>query len=196
MKKSENFIEVEVKARIRDSLDIERRVRKIAKYSESYICRDTYFTYASTRGYQEERFRLRLMKGKAVVTAKERKNLAGVEANAEHEFQVDDIEAFREFLRLFGFRVLIEKTKRIKKFSNTPRGKKSLPGTVSIELNDVKGLGKFIEIEALVKKSSEMKKARRLILKILDTLEIPRDQIELTPYTRMLYDRKFTKTSR
>ena len=133
--------------------EIEPRVRKIAGYVESYTCHNTCFTFASTTGYQDERFRLRLMKGKAVVTAKERKKLAGVEANVEHEFQVDDPGAFREFLRLFGFWVLIEKTRNIKKFRYTPSSKKRLPWNVSIELNNVKGLGKFIEIEALVKKS-------------------------------------------
>jgi len=195
MKESLSFFEVEIKARIKSPSEIERRVRRIAEHAESYTCHDTYFTFADTTGYQDQRFRLRRKKDQSVVTAKERKKLAGVEANLEHEFTVDDPDVFKEFARVFGFRVLIKKTKEVRKFRYTSPDMKSLPGTVSIELNNVKGLGHFIEIEALVKKAGEMKKAQAIILSILDRLEITRDQIELIPYTRLLYDKKSKKPS-
>ncbi len=192
---SANF-EVELKAGIRNPGEVEKRIKKIAKHVETYTTEDTYFTYASRKGYQDERFRLRLMKGKAVVTAKERKSARGVEANLEYEFEVDNAQAFRDFLRLFGFRVLIEKTKRVKKFRYVSSGKKKKDWRVSIELNHVRGLGHFVEIEALVRDAGDVSEARLLILEILDRLGIPRSRIELTPYTRMLYDRKHKKTGR
>jgi predicted adenylyl cyclase CyaB len=194
-----SMYEVEVKAHVKNPASLERRIRKISDYTESYTCKDTYFTFAGTTGYQDERFRLRLIKEntrgqvKAVVTAKERKCLSVVDANLEHEFQVDDPEAFRRFAHLFGFRVLIEKVKEIKKFRYRPHGVKNLPGVLSIELNRVKGLGWFVEVEALVEKSSQMKGARRVVLDILDELDVPRDMIESVPYTRLLYDKKHNK---
>lgn len=189
------MIEVEVKARIKDPREMERRVRKLADYAEQYTCSDTYFTFASSRGYQDMRFRLRLMKGRALVTAKEKKALSGVETNIEHEFEVDDPEAFRNFARLFGFRVLVEKTKSVKKFKYRIKGSSGFKGNVSIEINRVRGLGNFIEIEALVKDGRHAKKAGKMVLSILEELGISRDCIEQTPYTRLLYEKNIKRNS-
>jgi predicted adenylyl cyclase CyaB len=57
---------------------------------------------------------------------------------------------------------------------------------ITIELNYVKNLGYFIEIEYLAKKH-EIKKAIRKIISTLSELEISKDQIDNTGYTKMLW---------
>ena len=69
---------------------------------------------------------------------------------------------------------------------------------VSIEINNVKHLGYFMEIEYLATKS-EMKTARNKIMKVLEELEIPLNWVDNTGYTKMLWykgtkdKRKFLK---
>jgi predicted adenylyl cyclase CyaB len=61
-----------------------------------------------------------------------------------------------------------------------------------IELNEIKGLGYFIEIEYLAK-HSDMKKAKDIIIKVMKELYIHKDQINNTGYTKMLWKKRHKK---
>ena len=85
-----------------------------------------------------------------------------------------------------GFKKWIGKTKitelyKHKKYKN-----------LVIELNEIKGLGYFIEIEYLAK-HSDMKKAKDIIIKTMKELYIHRDQINNTGYTKMLWKKRHKK---
>ena len=114
-------IEVELKARLDHPGQVEKEIIKKAKPVGEFIEEDIYFTFANTTGYQKQRFRLRRVQGKAIVTVKiEGEAEPGVEANQEFEFEVSDPQAFKVFCQEFGFRVLIEKKKRVKRFLFIP----------------------------------------------------------------------------
>lgn len=179
-------IEVEIKAWADDLPALEARVRGIAECTGEVRYADTYFTYADTAGYQHQRFRLREFEGHFKVTAKVPVPGGEAEANEEHEFEVSDPEAFRAFCRAFGFRVLLRKEKHCRRF--VPRERGDYPQT--IELNHIPGLGDFIEVEAMVRKSEEVASAQALVLRTLARLGVPPGRIEPLAYTRLLYDRR------
>ena len=59
---------------------------------------------------------------------------------------------------------------------------------IIIELNKVAHLGYFIEIEYLCK-PSEMQKAKKKIRQTLRELEIDKEDVDNTGYTRLLWNR-------
>ena len=59
---------------------------------------------------------------------------------------------------------------------------------MGIEINNVKHLGYFMEIEYLCHKS-ELEKARKRIREVLKELGIKQEQINNTGYTKMLWDK-------
>jgi adenylate cyclase class 2 len=111
------------------------------------------------------------------------------ESNQEFEFEVSDPEAFKVFCQEFGFQVLIEKNKRVQKYLYLPP-KKEFALPVIIELNQVEGLGNFIEIETIVKRKAQISKASQFLKSLLKKLGMPLSKIEPIPYTEMLYRKR------
>jgi len=182
-------IEVELKAWADDLAGLRKKVEKISRLKEEIIQEDIYFTFADTKGYQQQRFRLRRCGMQSIVTVKiSGKACPGVEANQEFEFEVSDPEAFKVFCQEFGFRILIEKKKKVRKYFYLPP-KKEFPLPVTIELNQVQGLGNFVELETLVSKKSQIPKASQFLKSLLKKLGVPLTEIEPIPYTEMLYQK-------
>lgn len=183
-------IEVEVKARLDDPAPVEERLLSMAVLLDRIDHRDTYFTYAHLPGYTSQRFRLRRSKGRARVTIKQDLASEGVEASLESDFEVDDPEAFERFALLFGFRVLVQKRKQGRRYlvedAACPPG---LERAV-VELVEVEGLGKFIEIEIMVEQPSQVSAARQRISRIMAALGVSASQVEPRPYTAMLHELK------
>jgi len=187
---SKGTIEVELKAWAGNLKSLCKKIEKIAQFQGEIVQRDTYFTFASTKGYQKQRFRLREIGNRSIVTVKiEGKSCPGVEANEEHEFEVSDPQEFKVFCREFGFRVLIEKTKKVSKYLYKPPVKQ-FPLPVTIELNRVQGLGNFIEIETLVRRKNQISRASLFLKSLLHKLGIPESKIEQRAYTELLYAKK------
>ncbi len=186
---------MELKAWADDLNGLRKKVEKIAKLKEEIIQEDIYFAFANTKGYQKQRFRLRKCGMQSIVTVKlEGKACPGVEANREFEFEVSDPEGFKVFCQQFGFRVLISKKKIVRKYLYLPAKKEfyrpSKDGVI-IELNQVEGLGDFIEIEAMVDHPRQIRPASRFLKSLLKKLGVPASQIEPTPYTELLYKKLF-----
>ena len=182
-------IEVELKARLKNPEQVEKEIIKKAKPVGEFIEEDIYFTFANTTGYQKQRFRLRRVQGKAIVTVKiEGKAEPGVEANQEFEFEISDPQAFKVFCQEFGFRVLIEKKKKVKRFLFIPP-EDEFSEKITIELNQVENLGYFLELETLVENQNQILPASRYLKKLLREFKIPLSQIESRPYTELLYEK-------
>lgn len=180
-------IEVELKAWLDNPRETKIKVEKIAKFQEQLSEQDLYFTFAHAKGYQKQRFRLRQVGDKSIVTVKvPGRSEPGIEANREFEFEVSDPEAFKVFCREFKMRVLIEKHKKVKRYSYHPP-KKEFDRPVTIDLNQVKNLGEFIELETMVDKEKQVPRASAFLKSILDRLGIPCSKIEPTAYTELLY---------
>jgi adenylate cyclase, class 2 len=180
-------VEVEIKAWLDNRSELKKKVEKIAKLQEELAEQDLYFTFASSKGYQRQRFRLRQVGKRSIVTVKiPGVSDLGVEANREFEFEVSDPEAFKVFCKEFGMRTLIEKHKKVKRYSYNP-DKNEFICPVTIEINQVKDLGDFLELETLVDKDEHIPMASAFLKSMLDRLGVPRSKIEPRAYTELLY---------
>ena len=180
-------VEVEIKAWLDNRSELKKKVEKIAKLQEELSERDLYFTFADSQGYQRKRFRLRQVGKCSIVTVKiPGVSDLGVEANREFEFEVSDPEAFKVFCQEFGMRTLIEKHKKVKRYSYNPDHKEFVY-PVTIEINQVENLGDFIELETLVDKDEHIPMASAFLKSMLDRLGVPRSKIEPRAYTELLY---------
>ncbi len=179
-------IEVEVKAWLDDPELTEKIIAARAQFIRECTYQDTYFTYASSSGYQAQRFRLRQCGDKATITAKLKMQAGDMEINQESEFEVSDAQAFCEFASRFGFRVMIKKTKHLRIY----RLQTQQPGVpeLSVELVRVEDLGNFVEVEALLSDTAQVNQAKQAVLNAILDLGIPSKNIEPRPYTKMLYD--------
>lgn len=190
------WLEVETKIKIPNAnvKEIRHKVRKIAKFIKKEKRADDYFAL-KRKGYPKKAFRIRAAKDEFVVNFKKWLKKYWTEdivVKKEFEFNLRGKEHVKHLLELFkdlGFREWIKKIK----FSEAYTYKKDK--RVKIEINKVKHLGYFIEIEYLCQKR-EMQKAREKIREVLRELEVEQKDINNTGYTKMLYnkgivDRKF-----
>lgn len=171
-------IEVELKAWVEQVDKLREKILKIADPRGPFDKRDTYF---SLPGRDASLFRIRREKEKNTVTYKEKEILDGIEVNQEHEFTVDDAEAFTDFSRYLGYELFIEKHKQ---------GNLYTWENVGIELSRVEGLGWFVEIEVLVGRQEDVPKAREKLRHVLQELGITEENLEPRYYNDMLKEKK------
>ncbi|NCN99251.1 class IV adenylate cyclase [Candidatus Pacearchaeota archaeon CG10_big_fil_rev_8_21_14_0_10_35_219] len=179
-----SWIEVEAKIKVHNVNKVRARIRKIAKYSGKEKKTDSYYALDAKEKYPKKSLRIR-DKGKEVeVNFKQWLSYKhGVHAKKEIEFHVSDLSGFFDLLDDFGFEKWMYKEKKTELY-------KTKDG-VNIELNQIKGLGWFIEIEILCKEN-EVKRARRKILEIFERLDLKKMDVEKKGYTKMLWGRRRT----
>jgi len=193
------WLEVETKIKIDDSKvpEYRNKIKKIARFKKKGKKVDDYFARRRKIKsiYPKKAFRIRAMKDEFEVNFKKHlKNFwtKDIVVKKEFEFKLKGKDQVQDLLDLFkdlGFREWVQKTKWNETYSY-----KEDP-ILSIEINKVKYLGYFIEIEYLCHKS-DIKKARRKIREVLKILDIKPGQIDNTGYTKMLWyqgirDRKY-----
>jgi adenylate cyclase class 2 len=182
-------LEIELKAWSDDLEAVRRRLVRLAKKAKKprpVVKEDVYFCPpgidpARCDQRRDALIRVRIEDGKAVVTGKRKKIERGVETSEEIELAVDDASALRRFVDYLGYRPFLEKRKESRSYVWS-RG-------VTVELNRVKGLGDFVEIEALVPDGAPAKRveaARDRLRAILAALGIPESRIEGRPYMELL----------
>ncbi|MFO7731242.1 MAG: class IV adenylate cyclase [Spirochaetia bacterium] len=170
-------IEVEMKAWVQELERLRENIRAIAEFQNLYEKRDTYFS----RPQQEiPLFRIRREADSNTVNYKQKERTDGIEVNREHEFQVDDADAFIKFCEYLEYGVYIEKHKQGELYSFE---------NVGIELSFVEGLGWFVEIEILVDHQSEVSPAREKLREVLQALNVPEDKIEPRYYYELLKEK-------
>ena len=181
-----SWIEVETKIKVYDVNEARKKIKKIAKfiYIEKKV--DDYYAL-NYKAYPKKSLRVRYKGKKREVNFKQRLNYKnGIWAKKEVEFEVSDLKGFYELLDDFGFRRWLRKQKMTELY-RTKDG-------VNIELNHVKNLGWFIEIEIISKENyKEIANARKKITRIRKLLGIKNKYIEKIGYTRKLWDLKKRK---
>ena len=181
------WLEVETKVKLNDSQvpELRKRIKKIAKLSKKGTKSDDYFAIQE-KGYPKKAFRIRTMSDAIEVTFKKWIMdlwTKEVVVKQEYEFTLNGKEEAEDLLALFkdmGFKEWVKKIKRNETYKYNKNKK------LSIEINHVKHLGYFMEMEYLCKRA-EAKKGIRLITKVLKELEIDFNQIDNTGYTKMLW---------
>ena len=164
--------EVEIKAVLRDKESVLEKLQTMGcVLSEGDTQDDT--TYVEKVGQTMDEFlqntrflRIRVTgKGETIFTVKEHKNRqkdpTGVPT--EHEVQIDSREEMEHMLRIFGF----EEAVRLKK----TRRQGTLNSFV-VCIDDVEGLGSFIELESCVPEGSDEKQIQKDMYEILNVLGV------------------------
>jgi len=137
--------EVESKIRVSNVNEARKRIKKIAKFIGKEKKVDDY--YSLHHGvYPKKSLRVRDKGKKREVNFKQRHSYSnGVWAKKEVEFEVSDLRGFFDLLADFGFKKWMRKEK-LTELYRTKNG-------INIELNFVKRLGWYIEIEVLCEDS-------------------------------------------
>jgi adenylate cyclase, class 2 len=176
-----SWIEVETKIRVENVKDARRRIRGIAKFVKVERKVDDYFSL-NHGVYPKKSLRVRHKGKKVEVNFKQWKSYVnGVHSKKEVEFTVSDLKGFFDLLNEFGFQKWLRKEKKTELY-RTREG-------VNIELNFVKKLGWFIEVEAL-SSEKEVVKARRKVMNVMKKLKVEKKYIEKRGYTKELWSLK------
>ena len=199
------IFEIERKAHIDNPSDIIAILNKKAIYKQTLFKNDIYFSDVKDRTIDFKRdkiFRLREAislkaqsfeeiekvnlnneKNKLIVTIKNRKIINHTEINEESEFNIDydDKDKFIEFAKYLNYFEFITKEKQsiIYEYKN-----------VNIEINKVKSLGFFIEIEILVNDENKRDIAILKLNEIFNEFNISQDKIENRLYIDLLLEKK------
>ncbi len=185
------WLEVETKVRIaevvREIDAMRQRVKKIARLVKKETRGDDYFAI-SRKGYPKKAFRIRKKGDIYEINFKKwlRKYWDDdIVVKQEYEFKLGDVEHLDNFLALLkdlGFQQWIKKIKKSESYLHKKDKR------IVIEINKVKHLGWFLEIEYLCQ-PSEMEKAKTKIRKVLGELGVKQEDIDNTGYTKMLWDK-------
>jgi len=181
------WLEVETKLAIPESevSKVRERILKIAKFEKKGVKADDYFAIQK-KGYPKKAFRIRAMNDEYEVNFKKwlkKYWTREIVVKQEFEFKLKGKEQVGDLLSLFKDLGFSEWVRKIKKNETYLYNKDKRLG---IELNKVKNLGWFMEIEYLAKKN-EIKAARNKIMMVLKELKMPLEWVDNTGYTKMLW---------
>ncbi len=175
--------EIEVKAKIKSIRDIIAKLKKIGcKMSKPITQDDIIFANYSgpfTKHHPGENIlRIRTANGKILFTVKQsQKN----ELDAiEHETIVDDAKETRSIIELLGYKeeVRVSKTRIKTKYNGW-----------EICVDDVRGLGKFMEVEELTDEKADGEEVQEKLFCFLETLGVKRiDRVE-NGYDTLMYSK-------
>ncbi len=187
-----SWLEIETKVRIQNINELREKIQKIAVFEKKEIKEDDYFAikrkfkkYSSPK----KAFRIRNNGKEHIVNFKKWLTKywdKKVVVKEEIEFKIKEIESFLDLMKDLGFVQWMKKTK------NSESYKYKKDKRITIEINKVKHLGCFMEIEYLCSKQ-EIEKGKIKIKKILKELEINPKHIDNTGYTKMLWKLKNEK---
>lgn len=178
-----SWIEVETKIpfKEKDLSEVRNKIKSIAKFVKKQSKKDDYYTLEYFQ-YPEKSLRVRDMGKIREVNFKKRISLnQGVYAKKEVQFEISDVEKFFELINDFGFRKWLHKEKTTELY-RTKSG-------VNIELNHVKKLGWFLELEVLCSQK-EIKSARDKVVKTRNALGFSEKDSEARGYTKQLWNLK------
>ena len=173
------MIEVEAKTKLSKLFELRNKIENIARFHGREKKVDDYYTLEKLDHYPRKSLRIRKRKGHHEINFKQRifyKN--GIHAKHESEFIVKDIRPFLDLIADFGFKKWLRK----EKYSEIYEINKKF----HIELNKLKNLGWFLEIEYLCQ-LSELNYAKKEIEKVLKRLDIPRKMLIKDGYTKILW---------
>jgi len=185
-------LEVETKVKLDKSEvnSLRKRILKIAKFNKKRSKSDDYFAIpikrmGIIRKYPKKAFRIRDDGDSYVINFKKwwkKYWTKEIVVKEEFEFETKNPDKFLALMRDLGFSEWVKKFKISESYIYKKNPK------VNIEINKVKHLGYFMEMEYIAK-HSEMKKAIRTIKEILEILEIDPKNIDNTGYTKMLWNK-------
>lgn len=175
------MLEIEIKARIDNTENAKNIIRDRlknmgAKALETENQKDSYFNHPSRDfGVTDEALRLRETNGKFIITYKGPKLDSITKTREEFNVGILDYGSMRDSLLRLGFKEVmgVEKVREHYEF-----------GDFSIMLDNIKGLGDFVEVE----KKGEAYEPEELV-DFLKSIGIERDRIERKSYMELLMEK-------
>ena len=169
------MFEIEAKVRLSksDYKRLKKEIPKIAKFKRRVINNDCYFPYNKNFA-----LRIREQNQKPILHLKKKKIEKGTEMNQEIEFNLTSASKMKSFLKKIRIDLPLRKDKE---------GEIYQKGNFQIELNLVKRLGYFLEIETIIKTKTAIPKAKRALREIFSKLGFSPKDFERKYYLELLY---------
>jgi predicted adenylyl cyclase CyaB len=186
-KRGDKMVELEVETKVKlsnkEAVELRKKIKKIANFKKKESRTDDYFAI-KRKGYPKKAFRIRKAGGEYVVNFK--KWLTAhwdrqIVVKEEYEFKTQHPDKFLVLMDDLGFK------QWLKKFKTTEKYTYKKDKRVIIEINFVKHLGYFMEMEYIAK-PSEMMKGKNKLRGVLKELGIKQSQVTNKGYTKMLWD--------
>src|SRR5690349_9367631 len=178
--------EVEQKHRVPDLRVLEERLaERGVEIGHTVVQADRYFAHPSRDFSQtDEALRIRTVSDKSFVTFKGPKLDTTTKTRREIELPLDANDArgkkFAELLESLGFKPVAVVRKRRRRFEVEFNGKR-----VEGALDDVDGVGEFVELELLADDAG-MEESKRTVSKLADELQL--GSVERRSYLEMLLE--------
>ena len=151
---------------------LKKRLKKEAKSLGSRISQDIYYD-DPRKAY----IRIRKRGGDHTFDIKKRETIEGIESNIELEWKLKDVAQWKKLLRKLKILPGVRKTKKSLLFKKND---------FIIELNHVRLLGYYLEIERVVKSQKEVAKAKNQLVSLFKSLGFSEKQFEPRPYLELL----------
>jgi predicted adenylyl cyclase CyaB len=180
------MLEIETKVGLdkKEVSELRKKIKKIARFKRKSRKADDYFAVKG-KGYPKKAFRIRKEGDSYIINFKRWLRsywTKDIVVKEEFEFETKSPKKFLALMEDLGFVEWLKKFKVSESYTYKKNPK------VNIEINQVKHLGYFMEIEYIAKKS-EMKKAINTIRSILQDLGIDSKKVDNTGYTKMLWNK-------
>jgi adenylate cyclase, class 2 len=177
-------IEVEQKFHLVDEDAFVQRMRDMGGVElRQEINEDHYFNHpAKDFGQTREALRVRMIDGRGFVTYKGPKLPGLIKARRELEWSLGDDDSdgakMRSLLTVLDFRpvAVVRKTRRVFSIADHPK--------MTVVLDNVEGLGRFVEIETICGDGFEVEAARNRVFELAQRLQL--DRPETRSYLSML----------
>jgi predicted adenylyl cyclase CyaB len=168
------MLEVEAKIPISKTEyeNLKKRLSKEGGPIKELVNTDTYYEKPHTAF-----IRVRQNQDKNVFGIKRRETIDGIESNIEVEWGIKELGKWRALLSRLKIRPYIRKFKRSTIFRLDGFG---------IELNYVRHLGYYLEIERLVRSADEAVKVKNELIELFGKLGYSPKQFEPKPYLQLL----------
>jgi len=169
--------EIEAKVAISKS-EYERLKKEISKFSKfiGKIKKEDEYYNNPKIAY----LRTRKLSNKAIFDIKIKNVKHGIESNVELEWGIRNINKFQLLLKKIGIVSSVKKSKisEVYKYKN-----------FTIELNYLRRLGYFMEIECLIQKKEQIPKCKRELINLFKTLGFNSRQFEKKYYLDLLKEK-------
>ncbi len=173
--------EIEVKAKIKSAKSVIAKLKKLGcKMTKPIVQDDIIFANYSgpfTKHHPGENIlRIRKANNKILFTVK--KSLKNELDSIEHEILVDDAKETRSIIEMLGYKeeVRVHKTRIKTKYNGW-----------EICVDDVRGLGKFMEVEEITNEKADGEKVQEKLFCFLETLGIKRTDRVMNGYDTLIY---------
>ncbi len=179
------MFEVEVKIAVENPEKVRERLRELGEREGKLEQVDVYYQHPCRDfGETDEALRLRRTDGRIVLTYKGPR-VGREKSREEVEVEVEDGERMDRILRRLGFRPLerVKVKKRREVYRVRFEGR-----DVTVALDEVGGLGTFLELECSVGDRSEVERAEESLLRLAERLGVRGERVRES-YLELLMER-------